>query len=460
MNLNQFRARRRLPCPLALLIAVVALASAASAERKEKVLYSFQGIPDGAVPAGGVAFDQQGNLYGATTNGGASNCQSLFDCGTVFELSPPAKKGDPWVETVLYIFKGVPSKDGALPFGGLVIDESGNLYGTTGYGGAGTCLQSGTNVGCGTVYELSPPEQKGEAWTETVLHSFKGDKDGELAWGGLLFDGAGNLYGATEFGGGYGVCNAPYYQHCGTIFEVSPPKQKGGQWTEKVLYSFRGGKDGANPNGGLVFDNKGAIYGATEYGGSTTRCPGTYFSGCGTVFKLVPANKKGHSWTEDMVHSFTNGADGGGPNGGLIFDAKGSIYGTAGSGGTHLDGVVFRLTLSTGNHWMETVLYNFTQLSDGGEPNSGLTLDRLGNLYGTALGGTSFRGVVFRLKIPTRGRYWAFATLYNFNGSTDGHWPEARVVSDAAGNLYGTTLGGGTGTECTNGCGTVFEVSP
>jgi hypothetical protein len=124
--------------PVCLLFAVaLALAVPASAQWKENVLYSFQGLPDGATPIGAVVFDQQGNLYGATQNGGASYCPSIQQCGTVYQLTPPAKKGDPWTETVLYVFKGNPSKDGASPYGGLVIDAAGNLYGTTGFGGTG-----------------------------------------------------------------------------------------------------------------------------------------------------------------------------------------------------------------------------------------------------------------------------------------------------------------------------------
>src|ERR1700680_2997005 len=157
-----------------LFVVFFALISPASAEWREKVLYSFQGGSDGSTPAGGVVFDKQGKLYGATTDGGAANCVSLFQCGTVFRLSPPAKQGDPWTETVLHVFKGGASGDGASPFGGLVIDGSGNLYGTTGYGGTGSCIVLGTNVGCGAVYELSPPVQKGGAWTEKLLYSFRG----------------------------------------------------------------------------------------------------------------------------------------------------------------------------------------------------------------------------------------------------------------------------------------------
>jgi hypothetical protein len=307
---------------------VLALLSTASAEWNEKVLYSFQGLPDGATPAGGVVFDKAGNLYGTTIDGGSSSCRSIQQCGTVYQLAPPTKEGDPWTETVLYVFKGNASNDGASPFGGLVIDSAGNLYGTTGYGGTGDCVLLGTKMGCGTVFELSPPAQKGGNWTETVLYSFPTAKQGYVPWGNLVFDSAGNLYGATEFGGGFGTCDQNIYLYCGAVFELSPPKTKGGKWTEKVLHGFKGGKDGANPNGGLVLDNTGVIYGTTVWGGSTD-CQGP---GCGTAFELKPPTKTGGAWTENILHRFTDGYDGAGPNGGLIFDAKGSLYGAAGGG--------------------------------------------------------------------------------------------------------------------------------
>lgn len=232
---------------LALVFVVVfALASSASTEWKEKVLYSFQGGTDGSTPAGGVVFDKAGNLYGATEQGGGSSCKPISYCGTVFQLRPPTKQGDPWTETVLHVFAGVTDTehDGATPVGGVVFDTAGNLYGTTGYGGSGDCVLAGIKGGCGTVYELSPPRTKGGKWAYAILYSFKGDKDGYFPWGDLVFDKAGNVYGATQFGGGYGSCDSPFYQFCGTIFELSPPKTKGGKWAEKILYSFKNIEEG------------------------------------------------------------------------------------------------------------------------------------------------------------------------------------------------------------------------
>lgn len=186
-------------------LSVVALAGHASADWKEKVLYSFQGLPDGADPAGEIAFDGAGNLYGATLDGGADNCPGIAQCGAVFQLEPPTQKGGAWSESLIYVFKGKSYDDGETPGGGVIFDKTGNLYGTTSYGGSGDCVLLGIKVGCGVVYKLTPPKQKGGAWSESVIYSFKGGKDGYLPNGDLTFDAAGNIYGATEFGGGKGT---------------------------------------------------------------------------------------------------------------------------------------------------------------------------------------------------------------------------------------------------------------
>ncbi len=325
-----------------LLLFILTLATTASAQWNEKVLYSFQGIPDGAVPTGGVVFDTQSNLYGATGDGGASTCNGPGQCGTVYQLKPPAQKGGAWTETVLYIFKGHAHNDGATPEGGLVIDQAGNLYGVTGYGGSGPCTLLGGAVGCGTVYELSPPAKQGDPWKEKVLYSFQGGKDGYVAFGDLVFDQAGNLYGATLFGGGKGTtCDSLYGGQCGTVFKLSRPKQEGGKWTEKVLHSFEGGTDGANPNGGLVLDDKGVVYGTTHGGGNEGGECGA--GGCGTAFELRPSVQKGSRWTVKVLYRF-NVQDGATPNAGVIFGGNGRLYGTAYAGGTGGNGVVFCLT--------------------------------------------------------------------------------------------------------------------
>jgi uncharacterized repeat protein (TIGR03803 family) len=460
---------RRFPCFayswLPLLLVLLLSTSFASAEWNESVLYSFQGGTDGVTPVGGIVFDSAGNLYGATQGGGSSSCRStISQCGTVFQLLPPAKKGDPWTETVLYVFKGNTNNDGAMPFGGLVIDSSGNLYGTTGYGGTGNCSVLGTLMGCGTVFELSPPAQQGGAWTETVLYSFQSGKDGYLPNGDLVFDSAGNLYGATMYGGGYGSCNAPYYQYCGTVFELSPPKRKGGKWAEKVLDRFAGiasGKrygDGANPNGGLVLDSKDAIYGTTNIGGYN--CPHSSNQGCGIVFKLNPPAERGGAWGKDVLRRF-NESDGCYPDAGVIFDSGGNVYGTTVCGGSDGVGTVFELKPPSGksHSWAESVLYSFSGGNDGANPMASPIFRDGENLYGTAYAGQSVAGTVFRLT-HSRKETWTFSVLYGFGGAPDGAQPAAGFIVDVTGSLYSTTQMGGTGTACQFGCGTVFEISP
>jgi hypothetical protein len=260
------------------------------------VLYSFQGGADGYYPTGGVVLDKHGNVYGMTQDGGSGTCDGYFSCGTVFQLSPPAQKGDPWTKTILHNFRGAAQGDGTSPSGSLVIDDAGNLYGVTGYGGTGGCVVLGATEGCGAVFEMMAPKKEGGQWTEKILYSFKGGNDGFVPDGGLTLDNAGNLYGATIFGGGKGTTCNPLYQYCGTVFQLTPPAKEGGVWTEKVLYSFEGGNDGANPNGGFVFGTDGTIYGTTGTGGNQ-ECKSEGGTGCGTAFALIPPIK-GSAWHE------------------------------------------------------------------------------------------------------------------------------------------------------------------
>ncbi len=448
--------------------AMLMLTANASAEWKEKVLYSFQGIPDGATPAGGVIFDKQGNLYGATSDGGYACLPQ--GCGTVFEVSPPTQKAGAWSETTIYTFQGAfgGSSDGLTPVGGVIIDLQGNLYGTTAYGGSGPCILLGSKVGCGMVYELSPPTQKGGQWTETILYNFQGGNDGDFPWGDLIFDKHGNLYGATQFGGGQGnTCNQYFGGNCGTVFKVSPPKQQGGTWTEEILHSYGGGADGANPNGDLILDGNGDIYGLTNAGGNQDCNYGSGQVGCGTAFKLNPPKKKGSTWSEQLLHRFdrTN-SDGGNPVAGLLLDSKGNLYGTTLNGGQGPGGIVFRLAppSSKFDRWKETILHSFSAYDEGGyDPECSLVVDQAGRLYGTTnvgKGGT-LRGGVFRLAPPSRkGGAWIPSVLHGFTGVPDGMFPATNVIFDKHGNLYSTTLQGGAGTGCSGGCGTVFEVSP
>jgi len=315
--------------------------------------------------------------------------------------------------TVLYTFTG--GADGGSPYAGVVLDGAGNLYGTTTAGGSGVF---DCPTGCGTVFKVDA------TGNETVLHSFgETNTDGAFPfYGYLVRDGAGNLYGTTDYGGTHGS---------GTIFRVSPTGKE-------VFFSFNG-SDGGFPFAGLVADTAGNFYGTTDVRG--TGCP-PY--GCGTVFKI---NSKGK---ETILHSFTGAPDGDNPFAGLVRDSTGNLYGTTITGGTNGAGTVFKVD-TTGK---ETVLYSFCSnaCQDGEIPYSGLIRDNAGNLYGTTLAGGMFgSGTVF--KLDSTG---VETVLYNFcsqSGCTDGSQPYAGLVRDAAGNLYGTTYGGGA-----NETGTVFEV--
>ena len=445
---------------LPLLLAVLVVALPASAEWKEKVLYSFQGgTTDGSLPAGGVVFDKAGNLYGADTSGGSGGCPNQ-GCGMVFKISPPAQKGGACTETSIYAFRGVinGASDGFTPAGGLIIDEQGNLYGTTAYGGNGPCVLLGTKAGCGIVYELSPPTQDSGQWTYTILYNFQGGNDGYVPAGNLVLDNKGNLYGATQFGGGSGTtCNIIYGGQCGTVFRLSPPNHRGGKWTEKVLHAFADGTDGAYPNGGLVLDSKGAIYGTTFGGGKENSECGSL--GCGTVFELVPPSREGGVWSEKILYRFS-GQDGANPAASVVLGVDGDLYGTAYAGANSGYGAVFelaRLDDGTSEHWKEIVLYRFMDGSDGENPAAGLTLDAQGNLYGATEYGSAFSGTVFRLRSPKRtAGSWTFGLLHGFMRSPDGADPAATLIFDKHGKLYGTTEAGGA----TCGCGTVFEIKP
>ncbi len=298
------------------------------------VLHSFTGA-DGSAPSSGVIFDAAGNMYGTASQGGGSTLCGAYGCGSVYELSPPSVPGGPWAETVLYTFTG--ASDGGNPGGELVFDSAGSLYGTAAVGGTS---------GGGGVFQLTP-STSGAPWTEHLLYSFKGgSSDGDIPIGALAFDKSGNLLGAT-FQGGPVVTGCG--QGCGVLFKLKPPAKSGGAWTETLIHRFGSGNDGKYPSGGVLIDSSGALYGTTFGGGNNFACEysGDY-SGCGTVYKFSQAGAHGSAWTETILHDFgTIDSDGAEPNGGLLFDSKGNLYGTTkwGSAGNECGcGTVFEIT--------------------------------------------------------------------------------------------------------------------
>jgi uncharacterized repeat protein (TIGR03803 family) len=286
------------------------------------VLYTFNDSTDGHDPQGNLVLDVEGNLYGATELGGNDTCGNGYGCGTVFELKRPAKKGGKWKFSVLYTFTGQP--DGAEPFAGVTFDGSGNLYGSTWRGGS---------YGWGAVYRVSPPEKKGQVWSETVIYSFDRSNDGIISpEGPVALDTSGNVYGTTPIGGDL---NCQGGNGCGVVFELAPPTGQGGTWTYTTLHAFEGGSDGINPEGYIVFDSEGDLYSTTLIGGTPLG---------GTAFRLSPPTGGG-AWTETVLHSFpANKKDGDEPAGGLIWGKWDNLYGVNLYGGDcETCGTVFEL---------------------------------------------------------------------------------------------------------------------
>lgn len=375
---------------LLLLVAATGLLATAQSSRAQTllVLHTFTGSHDGATPYAELIFDGKGNLYGTTKYGGFMDAGTVFELtpsgteeqlypmtlcgngpvggllkikknlygtsyaggscfgndgsGSVFELVYSAKKKAYSGKTLFSFYGGLFGPDGERPEGTLIADQEGNLYGTTAYGGNGN----------GTVYEVTP------TGTETVLHTFSDDPDGSQPYGKLVWDGEGNLYGTTYYGGAYG--------EYGTVFKLTP------DGTETVLYSFQGGDDGQWPSAGLTRDAKGNLYGTTE----------------GTVFDITAA---GGAEVLHRFCSQPNCTDGAGPVSSLLRDGKGNLYGTTAQGGDGGSGcggfscgTVFKLTYSKKQKtYVEQVLYSFTGGADGGNPYAGLVMDKAGNLYGT-----------------------------------------------------------------------------
>jgi uncharacterized repeat protein (TIGR03803 family) len=434
MTVERLRTRALLSAALAVCALVLSPTSRLLAAGKETLLHSFNG-GDGIYPeAADLVADGAGNLYGTTYYGGANGD------GVVFELE--SSGNGKWVQKVLYSFNRG-GQGGYAPKSGLIFDTVGNLYGTTTYGGP---------PGFGTVFELTP---NGDGtWSEKVVHGFT-FKDGSAPYGGLVFDAAGNLYGTTYYGGS-GKCQAfETTVGCGVVFELTPGGN--GKWTEKVLHNFSPGSgDGHYPQAGLVRDAAGNLYGTTFEGGAyNTGCGG---GGCGTAFRLTPGAKG--RWSETIVHNFDNdGTDGYLPITRLIVDKAGNLYGTTPYGGCSggYCGVAFKLTPGGAGKWTESVLHTFLGVgNDGRLPVADLVSDKAGNLYGTTYyGGASSSGTAFELKRNSKGK-WVIELLYTFdysNGGGDG--PSAGLVFGKAGNLYGTTYYGGT-----YGDGIIFEVSP
>jgi hypothetical protein len=354
-------------------------------------IYNFKGLAtDGENPYGAPLLDSAGNIYGTTQNGGFG--------GVVYKLSPSAN--GTYRETILHNFAESNPNDGTQPFSTLAFDQAGNLYGTTNQGGGGAggtfCLN-----GCGTVFKLSPNTDG--TWTESVIHSFPGtpgNTDGQNPHGGVVFDKAGNLWSTTETGGNLEAC-LPFqdFTGCGTVFELTPHAD--GQWVESTLFEFSGEASGFNPWDGLVIDKAGNLYGMVTNGGG----------GNGAVFKITP--QAGGTVEETIIHPFavcgTTCTDGANPFNGLTLDASGNLYGTTdlggGGGNPTGNGIVFKLVPKANGTWTEQILHRFTGGLDGGDPlDDHVVVDSAGDVFGTTFNGGPPSicpvgcGVIFEIK--------------------------------------------------------------
>jgi hypothetical protein len=382
---------------------------------KCKVLHNFGASGDGTLPWDSPILNNQGNLYGVTLTGGTGQCGN-YGCGTVYELAPGIN--GKWKETII---RDSSNKDGS-PWGPLIFDASGNLYGTT----------------QGEAFELS--SGSGE-WTYSVLYS-----DG--AFPGLLMDGAGNLYG--DMGPGA-------YEYYGAIAELSSGSSG---WTYIALYSFCS-PHGVCPDGFYlpyppIWDGKGDMFGVTLYGGIGQ--PTCWISfGCGVIFEMTP--KGDGTWTYHVLHRFASSkTDGQTPTSGLVMDTSGNFYGTTGLAGPRRNGEVFKIAYS-GGHWKKTLVYGFPDCRNGCGPGGQLAFDKAGNLYGAAGGGNTtcdwggaYCGMIYKLT-PQKNGKWKYSSVYKFHG-TDG-WGPNGVTLDGKGHIFGTTVNGGT-----YSFGVAFEIIP
>src|SRR5579862_213585 len=410
---------RRAACLVAgLAIASFAPASGANA-KGFNVLYRFcsqANCSDGLWPYAGLVADSSGNLYGTTGAGGAT-CR-LYGCGTVFKLAPDGS------ETVLHQFAA--SYDGSGPYGGLIMDRKGNLYGTTATGGSTGC--GGIDYGCGTVFRIN------SGGKEKIVYAFGGNSDGAYPLARVVADAQGNLYGTTSDGGGGTQCIVQF-GGCGTVFEVTAAG------VETKLYGFAGGSDGANPQAGLIRDKSGNLFGTTAAGGNTTACNQGVSPGCGVVFELTAGG------TEKPLYAFQGGNDGWSPVADLIEDKAGNLYGTTEAGGstTACNGVGCGIVFAIAPDGTETILHDFAGGNDGAHPAAGLILDGKGNLYGTtSANGAGGYGTVFKLEPGGK-----FKVLNSFTDGNNGYSPVADLLM-VGGELYGTTEFGD---------GTVFELA-
>jgi uncharacterized repeat protein (TIGR03803 family) len=390
--------------------AVALLATAAWAASSTRMIYSFAGNADGEYLDTELVMDSAGNLYGTTVQGGR------FAAGTVFQVTPAG------VHTVLYSFTGGP--DGGEPYKGVTLDAAGNLYGTAVTGG------SGCDGGCGVVYKLT---NSAGTWTQSVIHTFN-SSDGEGPGSPVSFDKHGNLYGTTPIGGANGL---------GVVYQLKP--DGAGGWNFAVIHTFTGGVDGAGGSASrLLVTRSGKIYGTCTTGGANS---------LGNVYEMSFSDGQ---WQFKTLYSFKGSPnDGALPYAGVVFDAKGNLYGATYYAGANGLGTVYKLSHEDGS-WSETVLYSFKGGADGDSPIATLVKGEDGNLYGTTSdGGASCScGVIYKMTRGTNGN-WTHSVAYRFPGAPRLGVSYNGMVGDSAGHFYGTTVHGGTTDD-----GAIYKFTP
>jgi len=426
---------------LAMMSALAVVATPAAQAQTYTVIHAFTGGADGQNPWEGLTMDGEGNFFGTTFGRSTGYSCNTLGCGTVFKLS---RAGAGWTLNTLYRFGGFNGNavgDGSNPWGRVFIAEDGTLYGTTYYGG--------TAQTCAYFY-----------WNDgcgTVYHLTAPAAPQAALWNETIIhrftggsDGGlpqGDLI-FDQAGNIYGTAQVGGDNLTGVVYELTP-SQHG--WAETVIYApSYPGYEGTMPSGGVSFDQAGNLYGALQGGGIECNLP--YY--CGGIFEVSPS---GSGWSGKTIYLFTKDY-GSNPVGGLLVDAAGNLYGTTPGGVSGGGGTVFEL--SPGNeNWTIDTLYSFQSSDYYGGPQNKLVMDAAGNLYGTTFRqGTHDLGTVFKLAPSSRG--WQYTLLHDFTGGSDGAWPRTNLVFDAEGNLYGTAAGGGTGGACDNGCGVIFEITP
>lgn len=398
----------------------IVFATVCASAQTVTTIHDFGSRADGENPQSGVVFDPNGNIYGTAALGGRKGH------GTAYQLVPPAGEQGQWAETIVHQFAGQP--DGATPDSVLTRSADGRLFGTT---------QLGGSKNLGSVFVVVPPRVSGGLWKERVLYSFGSvPNDGTGPNMGLVAK-SGALLGVTVDGG---------INRRGTVFQLTPSSDPLAAWTETILYSFAASPDGGFPSSDLAMDRGGNLYGVTLLGGANN---------LGAVYRLSPPTSQGGPWTESVLFSFS-GPDGSSPFGRLLLDKSGALYGTTSGGGASQAGTVFKLTPQPDDVWAQQVLYSFSGGADGGSPEAGVIMGQNGRLLGTASTGGAgplSGGVVFQLDPPRVGGAWTETVLHSFGGP-DGFRPLSRLVS-RSGALFGTTSAGGL-----KGTGTVFKLVP